>query len=232
MIFPPFVPGQQDVFENMGSGSQAPAAPLQIPDHIARMGFHLTMDLTWMQSWNKMVLLLSSPGSQASYSVDMPEGWGGPTVLYPDQNAEGAPMTYVDRAVNGFTFYLPAIPSWGVPPSQVAMENQYHHSDTRYQFSMVVASGYTESFEWRRAGRREMRSLGMSRSGWKLVRLTYGNEVVAGFSEEKDLSMPRVGTFSYLGSGSTAELGYHWMLMAVISGIVVFQHVDGREQAA
>lgn len=58
-----------------------------------------------------------------------------------------------------------------------------------------------------------------------------GKEVVAVFAgaQSFSFSMHDVGEFQYMGSGATPGMGYHWALMAALTGICVYQHQMARE---
>ncbi|KAL2671389.1 hypothetical protein Neosp_013975 [[Neocosmospora] mangrovei] len=61
-------------------------------------------------------------------------------------------------------------------------------------------------------------------------------ETVAILSEEKPSSRSnhrsKVGGFQFKGSGATSELGYHWALMAAMSGILILQLIGAGESSA
>ncbi|KAH6893369.1 hypothetical protein B0T10DRAFT_482108 [Thelonectria olida] len=192
-------------------------------------------------------------------------------------------MAYITRSGSEFTFNLPGVMGSGIMPSQVEMVCEHPHTEVRYRFTMMVwhgTSGRSESFEWRRSSGNEVKSLGGSSSGWKLVRLgsnsgagfpppyqqhginnnatpqyhygypqqnassydekpepgfsSDGNEVVAVFAPAKtfSFSMTDVGKFQYMRSGATPTMGYHWALMAVLSGVCVYQHQLARANNA
>lgn len=233
----------------MGSGASKPDGPMQIPDHVARIGFPHTLHLAWKKSWSKLVVIVSThKGSQPLYAASMPVGFPGPTVLYPGEDIEGPPMCYVERKHNDFTIQLPGVPIYGIMPSQAAMKCENPYTTIRYTFTMPVGNGphqHFETFEWRHSSRDEVKSLGLSGTGWKLVRTTPnttpqnghgsgfssdGKEVVAIFAPAKSLSMSMtdIGGFQYFGSGTSPEMGYHWALMALLSAITLFQHQSAK----
>lgn len=258
----------------MGSGSSKPDGPIQITDHVARIGFPQTMHMTWLKSWSKIAIHIAAPDSQPLYSISMPVGYGGHTVLHPGPGAEAPPMAYITRKGSNFTFNLPGVPSSGLAPCEVGMACEHPHTEVRYRFSMTVwhqGGQRTEVFEWRRSRGDQVKALGGSRNGWKLVRMGTGAnvevlapfqeftaanpvparklgdgqaatpgyakdgyEVVAVFSEAKtfSMSMMDVGRFQYVGSGAAQAMGYHWALMAVLSGMCVFQHQMARQTNA
>lgn len=105
-----------------------------------------------------------------------------------------------------------------------------------------VAGGFRqERFEWRRSNAsRAVGVLGGSAVGWELVRLANelppagraagagtgppsgdGHEVVAACTSAV-LSMTKLWKFAFLGTGLCGALGERWAVMAVVSGVVLW----------
>ncbi|KAM0438616.1 hypothetical protein ACHAPT_001368 [Fusarium lateritium] len=122
-------------------------------------------------------------------------------------------------------------------------------------------NNHFESFEWRRstksAGKWKLVRLGPSAEddmSQQWYASSYGQdyygspaatdggsrssskETVAILSEEKSSSRSssrsKVGGFQFKGAGATSELGYHWSLMAAMSGIVILQLIGAGESRA
>ncbi|PKS08065.1 hypothetical protein jhhlp_006677 [Lomentospora prolificans] len=106
-----------------------------------------------------------------------------------------------------------------------------------------------ERFEWRRSHGQEVKSVGQSSWGWKLVRLgaggaeaddqvnyddegpltrngltSDGKEVVAVWADSNSWkSISKVGELQFLSSGASGELGIRWSLMALMSCLCMWQ---------
>lgn len=108
-----------------------------------------------------------------------------------------------------------------------------------YMFSAPVGNNggvRREKFEWRRAHKHELKYLGESSRGWKLVRLPENydentkkddveREIVALWAETKTFKsgLTKASKFQFLNSGATGELGDIWALMAVVTYTRVWQ---------
>lgn len=90
---------------------------------------------------------------------------------------------------------------------------------------------HRESFEWRRAESSELKHLGESGRGNKLVRLIGcdgAEETVAVWAAGSTFgSMTKAAKFEFVGSGATGELGDSWALMAVITFLATWQRGMG-----
>ncbi|KAF4965652.1 hypothetical protein FSARC_6590 [Fusarium sarcochroum] len=241
MIFPPFVPTLQDIYSaDVASNSSTPESSSEISDQIAGIGFPQAMQLTWMHSTSTMALFISGQDSLALYAACMPRGWQGPTYLYPGSSFVGDPMSSGTWAGDRFIFQLPGVPSYDISAQEITMAYQRSRSNPRYNFSMRVeneGSRRTESFEWRHSTAAQSSAYGMV---WELVSLgrtsksssrhrnSDRSEIVAIIYEENlssmSPSMQRVGGFQFAGRAVTTYMGYHWTLMALMSGIAVLQH--------
>lgn len=91
----------------------------------------------------------------------------------------------------------------------------------------------TESFEWRVSSQAQS---GLYTTVWELISLgrsskssshrPRSSEVVAMVYENNESSMQRSGGFQFSGRPTTSYMGYHWTLMALMSGIAVWQHAS------
>lgn len=91
----------------------------------------------------------------------------------------------------------------------------------------------TESFEWRVSSQAQS---GLYTTVWELISLgrsskssshrPRSSEVVAMVYENNESSMQRSGGFQFSGRSTTSYMGYHWTLMALMSGIAVWQHAS------
>jgi hypothetical protein len=194
------------------------------------------MQLTWTNSSSTMALFISEPGSSVLYAALMPRGWQSPVYLYPGSDFAGDSMASCNKSGERFTFQLPGVPSYNISSNQVTMSFHRSRSNPRYSFSMRVeheGSRRTESFEWRVSGEAQS---GMYSTVWQLVSLgrtskssshrPRSSEVVAMIYEENASSIQRSGGFQFLGRSTTAYMGYHFTLMALMSGITVLQYAS------
>lgn len=103
-----------------------------------------------------------------------------------------------------------------------------------------------EPYEWRRSNSYAVGGLGGSSQGWKLVRLSNelppggltmsgsgppsgdGHEVVA-VCTNAVMSMTKLWKFSFLGTGLSGALGERWAVMAVMTGLVIWDRDSRRD---
>ncbi|WXC53706.1 hypothetical protein QX201_013346 [Fusarium graminearum] len=237
MIFPPFVPSLEDNFNLESSSSPStPGTPSEISDQVLSIGFPQAMQLTWTNSSSTMALFISEPGSSVLYAALMPRGLQGPVYLYPGSEFAGDAIASCNKSGERFTFQLPGVPSCSISSNQVTMSFHRSRSNPRYNFSMRVeheGSRRTESFEWRVSSQAQS---GLYTTVWELISLgrsskssshrPRSSEVVAMVYENNESSMQRSGGFQFSGRPTTSYMGYHWSLMALMSGIAVWQHAS------
>ena len=87
-----------------------------------------------------------------------------------------------------------------------------------------------ERFEWRSSRGAEVKDVGGSHRGHKLVRAN-GGEVVATYAEWS-MSMTKQLGFQFVGSGAAGVLGERWAVMAVISALALHVQEKRRRAAA
>ncbi|KAI3395946.1 hypothetical protein diail_657 [Diaporthe ilicicola] len=103
-----------------------------------------------------------------------------------------------------------------------------------------------EAFEWRRSNSLAIGGLGGRSQGWKLVRLSNelppggvtvagsgppsgdGHEVVA-VCTDAVMSLTKLFKFSFLGTGLSRALGERWAVMAVTTGLVIWDQERRRD---
>lgn len=103
-----------------------------------------------------------------------------------------------------------------------------------------------EPYEWRRSNSYAVGGLGGSSQGWKLVRMSNelppgglavagsgppsgdGHEVVA-VCTNAVMSMTKLWKFSFLGTGLSGALGERWAVMAVMTGLVIWDRDSRRD---
>ncbi|SPJ79990.1 uncharacterized protein FTOL_08381 [Fusarium torulosum] len=241
MIFPPFVSSLEEPFSvGMASGNPSSSDTPEISEQVMAIGFPQTIHLTWTQSTSTMALFLSDESLQTLYAALMPRGWQGPIYLFPGSTFVGDAISSSDRSGDHFVFQLPGVPSYQISPDEITMSYHRSRSNPRYTFSMRVegeGGRRTEAFEWRVSGEAQNSAYSMV---WELVSLGRTNkpssyrprssDVVAIVHEESMSGMPssmqRVGGFQFIGRSITTYMGYHWTLMAVMSGISVLKHAS------
>ncbi|CAJ0548605.1 Ff.00g022180.m01.CDS01 [Fusarium sp. VM40] len=241
MIFPPFVSSLEDVYSvDTASGNPSSSDAPGISEQVMAAGFPQTMHLTWTQSTSTMALFLSDESSQTLYAALMPRGWQGPTYLFPGSTFIGDAICSSNGSGNDFVFQLPGVPSYQIPSDEITMSYHRSRSNPRFSFSMKVESEEgrkTEAFEWRVSGGAQNSAYSMV---WELVSLGRTNkssshrprssDVVAMVHEESmpgmSSSMQIVGGFQFLGRSMTTYMGYHWTVVAVMSGISVLKHAS------
>lgn len=107
---------------------------------------------------------------------------------------------------------------------------------------------HKEAYEWRRSKTHAVAGLGGASHGWKLVRLSDalppgglavagsgppsgdGHEVVAVCANAGGLTMTKLFRFAFLGTGLSGVLGERWAVMAVVTGLVIWDR-DSRRDA-
>lgn len=208
----------------------------------------------------KMIVYLSEPDSEPLFAFSSPDAWYPYEVVMHDGPTTDAPplaaLTQEGKMGMDFAILLPPLASAGMTGGKEIL--RYHGSLKKetFWFGMQVGEGdgrHLERFEWRRSHGSEVKSLGQSSWGWKLVRLGSGTageggedgasdrgdgftkdgkEIVAVWADGKAFkSMTNIGEFQFRGSGATGELGMLWGLTAILSYICIYVHI-ARQNAA
>jgi hypothetical protein len=224
----------------------------QISNQSVQRGIPSVLCASYKKGFSSKILVhISEPEKEPIYSVSLPLGWYGKMLLHDGPNADFPVLAGSD--VEGkwradFSIYLPPIP--GSETSEREILRNKGKMKECYWFGMQVGQGasrHIERFEWRRSHGSEVKSVGESKHGWKLVRLGHdadepdsdnpsekpdweneitnnGHEVVAVWAGSGDWkSMSKVGTFQLCGSGATDELGMQWRIMAFMSCLCFWQ---------
>ncbi|KAH6894684.1 hypothetical protein B0T10DRAFT_480949 [Thelonectria olida] len=222
----------------------------EISAQTAERPFPTTLKVAIEKSMTKIVCLLSEPDSEPLYAVSLPQGFWGPMIFHDgptDKHPVLAAVRDESKMANKFGVTLPASPKEAVESRQELVKWQTVSKKERYWFGLEVGHGAQRRlnrFEWRHSHGAEVRSLGGSKWGWKLVRLgadsgaeglntveaTEGNEalasdggeIVAVWADATGLTLTRVGEFHLVGSGATGELGQSFSLMAVASCLCIW----------
>ncbi|KAF4963433.1 hypothetical protein FZEAL_10934, partial [Fusarium zealandicum] len=235
----------------MGHSDSKLAQAPQITTEGADKGIPRVIRALYENSWSQLIcfsrisLYLSEPDSEPSYSVSFPRGWYGDVVLHNGPDTESAPLARAEKDGSCRVDYSVSLPAMPDSNSGGSLEILRYPTGKkgRWWFAMEVGQRpdrHVERFEWRRSRGSEVKSIGQSRRGWKLVRLgsskyeeyssdgevaderdgftSDGKEVVAVWASSKTFTtLSGVGELQFRGSGATGELGTLWALMTVMS---------------
>lgn len=127
------------------------------------------------------------------------------------------------------------VPPHREAPSQGPVVVEFHanrerryHREPSFSFSCIVGEGKgatEEEFEWRRSHGKEIKELDKYSSGWKLVRMSATiatHDVVALLAHNSSMSMTKAFRFALRGSGLLGIMGRDWEVVALISGVHMF----------
>ncbi|KAF4982598.1 hypothetical protein FZEAL_1830 [Fusarium zealandicum] len=93
ILFPPFVPNLRDLLESdMGSVPPRSGGELGVSANGVRICLPQAMHVTWLHPRSNMTLSIPAPESSILYTVDMPQVWGGPALVYAGPDIQGAPV--------------------------------------------------------------------------------------------------------------------------------------------
>ncbi|KAK2614208.1 hypothetical protein N8I77_001054 [Diaporthe amygdali] len=184
------------------------------------------------------------------YSVTAWTGWttGASLVLHNGPSDDHPPLATVVYESLGrrMSVNLPPLPGHRPEPISVAMPT---FMSAKFTFVVEVKNGMTyrkEAFEWRRSNSLAISGLGGRSQGWKLVRLSNelppggvtiagsgppsgdGHEVVA-VCTDAVMSLTKMFKFSFLGTGLSGALGERWAVMAVATGLVIWDQERRRD---
>ncbi|KAH7127622.1 hypothetical protein EDB81DRAFT_809660 [Dactylonectria macrodidyma] len=243
----------------MGSSASKITTPPQMSPETARRGLPQHFRLSYKKSLSlKMVCHLSEPDSEPLFSLSSPDGWYSEVLLHDGPTTDDpmlAAITKEGKWGQDFAIILPPLQSAGIGGSKEILRYNATLKKETFWFGMMVGEGnnrHIEKFEWRHSHGSEVKGVGQSRYGWKLVRLGSGNagegsqdaadrgdgftsdgkEIVAVWADVKAFkSMTGIGEFQFLGSGATGELGLIWSLTAVMSYVCIYVHTM-RQAAA
>jgi len=239
----------------MGSSNSKLILP-QISEHTAKNGMPPVIRVTQKKSWKEIICFLSEPGADPLYCINLPDGLWGNMTLHDGPDPTSPPLAHAvgegrGRVDSGIT--LPVLPgAEGDPTANKEILRWRVGKKETFWFAMDVGQGADrrlERFEWRRSHGDEVKSIGESSWGWKLVRLgatragagshddsdhgdvnhttgraSDGKEVVAVWADSKSWkTLTKVGELHLCGSGSTGELGTSWALMVVMSCMCIWQ---------
>lgn len=242
----------------MGNSESKPGIVPQISPEGEQKGIPPIIRATYQNTWSQLVcwtsvsLNLAEPDAAPAYSVSLPRGWYGDIILHNGPGTESAPLASGtrDRTCRGsdVSVTLPPLPGSGFDGGSEILRRPSGRKG-RWWFGIQVGQGaerHVERFEWRRSHGSEVKSVGQSRWGWKLVRLgsskeedsyssdeevpadrdgftSDGKEIVAVWAGSSCWKISGVGELQFRGSGLTGELGTAWALMVVMSCMAIWQ---------
>ena len=143
-------------------------------------------------SGSKTIHLSPSPSnpatkSQTSFKVSLPRGFYGSIILDYASKSTSPLARATPEGRRGYDVLLPG--------SSVAEGLRRQSRRNKWWFALPVGiDGEVETFEWRRSRGAEIKQLGASWRGWKLVRLgsnNHGQRDAAQYQEVDDESLPR-----------------------------------------
>jgi hypothetical protein len=194
----------------------------------------LSFNLYQDRSWGKIRLHLGEDRSHPIYLFSMPGGWYGDLFIHSGPTADAPPLASACNSgkVGSHTaITLPALEP-GMPPIQGEFEMGSWRKDV-YSFEVPIGTGLKRSierFEWRRSSRDEVRALGEQGHGWKLLRPSGGDEILAVWADAS-LSMSKAARFQFMNAEATSALGEAWALMAVLTFVRLWQKMMQRKIA-
>lgn len=181
---------------------------------------------------------------------------GASLVLHNGPSDDHAPLATAAYGPAGRSMAVslpPLIP--GRPPEPAYSVHTPTVMDPTFSFVVSVpsraagpgAAAYrNERYEWRRSSSLAVGGLGGRAHGWKLVRLANelppgerafagsgppsrdGHEVVAVCTETL-MSVSKLFKFAFLGTGLSGALGEQWAVMAVVTGLAIWDHDRRRD---
>ncbi|KAK7429324.1 hypothetical protein QQZ08_004136 [Neonectria magnoliae] len=227
---------------------------------IANRGLPQTLRFSYKKGLSlKIICYLTDTNSNLSYAVSAPDAWYGGLILYGGPSIDHTPLATVTREGKGgldFAINLPTLESTGIAGGKEILRYIGTLSKEIYWFGIQVGEGsdrHIERFEWRHSRGSEVKSVGQSGFGWKLVRLGSGmagegneevadqgdgftkdgKEIVAVWADSKAFkSISNIGEFQFRGSGATGELGTLWGLAAVVSCMCIWLHTMQQASVA
>ncbi|OHE95029.1 hypothetical protein CORC01_09686 [Colletotrichum orchidophilum] len=204
----------------------------------------------YSQSFSR-TMLLGEHQHQPFYGLSIHSGLSSspPIVLHSGPSDNFPPLASVEyhSFSSRMSITLPPAPTrtpGGAPI--IELESKTDFPSSSYIFAIGVGPNCErlEQFEWRTSSGEAIAALGGRSRGWKLVRLAQsvpqnagpgafrggdGNEIVAVWTDA-GMSMTKEAKFAFVGSGLTGELGERWAIMAVISGLAIFERQRQRRR--
>ncbi|KAK2002362.1 hypothetical protein LX36DRAFT_652289 [Colletotrichum falcatum] len=200
----------------------------------------------YMQSFSR-TMVLGEHQNQPIYAMSLHHGLSSspPIVLHSGPTNTFPPLASVEYHSFSprMSIMLPSAPrgSPGGAPV-IELESKLDFPSSSYYFEMGVGPNCErlEQFEWRPSSGEAIAMLDGRSRGWKLVRLAQsagpaafrgsdGKEVVAAWTDAQ-ISLSKQAKFAFMGSGLTGELGERWAVMAVVSGLAIYERQTRRRR--
>ncbi|KAK2040672.1 hypothetical protein LZ31DRAFT_557654 [Colletotrichum somersetense] len=199
----------------------------------------------YTQSFSR-TMILGEHQNQPNYAMSLHSGLSSspPIVLHSGPTNTSPPLASVEyhSFSTRMSIMLPPAPigSPGGAPV-IDLEPKRDFPSSSYYFAMGVGPNCErlEQFHWRPSSGEAIAMLDGRSRGWKLIRLAQsagpgafkgsdGKEVVAVWTDAQ-MSLSKQAKFAFIGSGLTGELGERWAVMAVISGLAIFERERQRK---
>ncbi|KAI9152059.1 hypothetical protein HJFPF1_09282 [Paramyrothecium foliicola] len=189
----------------------------------------ININLYYKSSW-ALKLQLGEHKDAPLYCADLPGGWYGDVILYNGPDTDSPPLAKGRQSGMGNTTKITLPPLGpGYPPLEEDLRSTASMTAQKYAFAIPTGpQGYPQQFEWRTTHGEEIRQLGESSHGWKLVWLNRNGpeEIVAlwaGASIHRHMSLSKAAAFKFVNRGATGEFGDAWALMTVFTFIRLWQ---------
>lgn len=215
----------------MGANGSKEVRPGASPEIIQ---FPQTFEVHYRHSLH-FELQLRDPATKTQYLASLPGGWLGEMILHNGPNRNCRPLaSATPKGVRYKRHQIHLFLGWGWDRTQEEMQTRTYWKADVNSFTCSVGNSLEqrrENFEWRRADSSELKKLGESGRGNKLMRLRGrdgAEETVALWAAGSTFgSVTRAAKFEFVGSGATGELGDSWALMTVITFLAIWQRGMG-----
>lgn len=158
--------------------------------------------------------------------VTVPAGWAGDMFIHGGLSKTDAPLSKAELA-RGVHTKITIYPT-NASLQPITEEMRFHRNGWlgAQIFTISIKEGeLPERFEWRGSKGDDVKSLGETSTGHKLVRLGKDDEVVAVWAPAKlSLNMYKAAKFKFLNSGATGELSDDWAKMAITTFVRMYQN--------
>lgn len=208
----------------MGSSESKESGARLHNANLARATFPLEFNLYQENLSTSLKLILGEHKNQPTNVVSLPQGWWGDMILYSSSSSRSEPLAVVKNAgrLSKHDAIELASLTPGAPVFREEMKYFLRDWTSGYSFSCPIPNSGNERFEWRSSKGSEIKDMGGSSHGWELVRLDCKDEIVAVWSHTK-VSMSKVASFRFVGSGASHQLGPVLMVMAVTTFLRIWQ---------
>lgn len=211
----------------MGSAESKQIEGRLLASSLSNTNFSKSFNLYYESMRGGLKFVIGEHKKEPTNIISLPQGWYGDLILYSGPDTSSDPLAAVKYGNKMGTFDEVRLPPKGPGQGLIREDIRCHLNgmNIAYTFAVPVGeSGYPEKFEWRSSKTDEVKELGESSRGWKLVWLNHGDEVVAAWTWTKlRWSMNKGAAFQFTNSGASGELGNVFAIMAVTSFIRQYQ---------